>query len=181
VAFPLLIIPLAIYNMFVFLTPPDDGWAAKVTTVRLPSGVDWTITFGDVLIAGSLLLLMIELIKPARPGTKTFIDHFLSLIVLGAAGAEFALLKQASTPTFAMLCVMCLVEFIGGIFISARSSRVPREVAAVAAVAPARAADEAPARAAEPPARAAEPAHFLPNVSPLRDSYTSYPTDRSHQ
>jgi hypothetical protein len=170
VAFPLLIIPLAIYNMFVFLTPPDNGWAAKVTTVRLPSGVDWTITFGDVLIAGSLLLLMIELIKPARPGTKTFIDHFLSLIVLGAAVAEFALLKEASTPTFAVLCVMCLVEFIGGIAISARASRLPREVAAVATV--------APTRSTEPPPRSAEPTHFLPNVSPLRDAH---PTDRSHQ
>jgi hypothetical protein len=171
VAFPLLIIPLAIYNMFVFLTPPDNGWAAKVMTVQLPSGVDWTITFGDVLIAGSLLLLMIELIKPARPGTKTFIDHFLSLIVLGAAVAEFALLKEASTPTFAVLCVMCLVEFIGGIAISARVSRLPREAAAVAAVAPAH---------PEPPPRPAEPTHFLPNVSPLRDVHASHPTDRSH-
>ena len=174
-AFPLLIIPLAIYNMFVFLTQFNKEWTATALTVPLPSGASWNITYSDALIAGSLLLLMIELIKPARPGAKQVIDHLLSIIVLGAAVAELVLVKDAATSTLAMLCVMCLAEVIGGIAISVRVSRLPREVAVVA---PAHAATAA--AVFEPPPRAAEPTHFLPDVSPLRDVHTSHPTDRPH-
>ena len=48
VSFPLLIIPLAIYNMIVFLTPPDNGWATRIIQIQLPSGEQWTVTFGEI-------------------------------------------------------------------------------------------------------------------------------------
>jgi hypothetical protein len=126
VAFPLLIIPLAIYNMIAFLTPPDKGWDTRVVSVRLVSGVDWTITFGDALIALALLLLCVELIKAARP--RSVIDHLLSTLVLIAAAAEFAMVAKVANSTFAVLCVICLVDMIAGIAISVR---VSRRVAAV--------------------------------------------------
>jgi hypothetical protein len=150
VAFPLLIIPLAIYNMIAFLTPPDGGWNSKVVTVRLVSGVDWTITFGDSLIILSLLLLMVEFVKAVRPGTKSVIDHLLSFLVFFGAAAEFVTVKEAATSPFAILGVMCLVDVIGGIAVSVRVSRRLRAV-------------EKPAA----PRYVSEPPHFLPEVSPL--------------
>jgi hypothetical protein len=185
VAFPLLIIPLAIYNMIAFLTPPTNGWAATIWTLPLPSGDRWTITFADAFIAGSLLLLMIELAKAARPRGKSIIDHLLSIIVLGGAVAEFVMVKNAATATLAAFCIMCLADVIGGIAISVRVSRFARGTAAVApgwaaAVPPPRTA-EPPARAFEPPPRPAEPTHFLPDASPLRDAHSaSHPPNRSH-
>ena len=62
VGFPLLIVSLAIYNMIAFLTPPPDGWATKLYPVRLLSGLDWSVTLGDAFIAGTLLLLFIEVV-----------------------------------------------------------------------------------------------------------------------
>src|SRR5258705_360313 len=53
--------------MIVFLTPPDNGWATRIIQIQLPSGEQWTVTFGDGLIMVALLLLFIEVVKAARP------------------------------------------------------------------------------------------------------------------
>jgi uncharacterized membrane protein len=67
IGFPLLLIPFAIYNIFVFLMP-GVAFTAPVTTVTLMSGVQWAPTFGDALLALAAVLLMFEVVKAARPG-----------------------------------------------------------------------------------------------------------------
>jgi hypothetical protein len=119
IGFPLLIIPLAIYNMVVFLTP-GVRWADKVATVRLPSQADWTITFGDVLIGIALFLLFIEALKAARIGGKTMMDHGLSVVLFVIALLEFLMVGEAATSVFAMLTVICLVEIIIGMAVARR-------------------------------------------------------------
>ena len=84
IGFPLLIIPLAIYNMIVFLTP-GVLWTDKVATVAMPSQAEWAITFGDVVIASALFLLFIEALKASRAAGKPMLDHFLSMLVFLAA------------------------------------------------------------------------------------------------
>jgi hypothetical protein len=137
VGFPLLIVSLAIYNMIAFLTPLPDGWAAKLYTLRLLSGLDWSVTLGDAFIAGTLLLLLIEVVKAT--GAKSAVDHVLSLLVLGGAAAEFLLVQQAANSTFAILTVICFVDFIAGLSIRLRVSRRERQIAADYADAHARA------------------------------------------
>jgi hypothetical protein len=137
VGFPLLIISLAIYNMIAFLTPLPDGWATKLYTVRLLSGLDWSATFGDAFIAGTLFLLFIEVVKAT--GAKSGVDHVLSLLVFGGAAAEFLLVRQAANSTFAILTVICFVDFIAGLSIRLRVSRRERQIAADYADAHARA------------------------------------------
>ena len=121
VGFPLLIIPLAIYNMIAFLTPPPDGWATKLYTLHLLSGLDWSVTLGDAFIAGTLLLLFIEVVKATA--AKSALDHVLSLLVFGGAVAEFLLVQQAANSTFAILTAICFVDVIAGLSIRLRVSR----------------------------------------------------------
>ena len=128
VGFPLLIIPLAIYNMIAFLTPPADGWATKLYTVHLLSGLDWSVTLGDAFIGGTLFLLLIEVVKAT--GAKSAVDHLLSLLVFGGALAEFLLVQQAANSTFAILVAICFVEVIAGLSIRFRVSRRERQIAA---------------------------------------------------
>jgi len=128
VGFPLLIIPLAIYNMIAFLTPPADGWATKLYTVHLLSGLDWSVTLGDAFIGGTLFLLFIEVVKAT--GAKSAVDHLLSLLVFGGALAEFLLVQQAANSTFAILVAICFVEVIAGLSIRFRVSRRERQIAA---------------------------------------------------
>ena len=141
VGFPLLIISLAIYNMIAFLTPLPDGWATKLYTVRLLSGLDWSATFGDAFIAGTLFLLFIEVVKAT--GAKSGVDHVLSLLVFGGAAAEFLLVRQAAHSTFAILTVICFVDLIAGLFIRLRVSRRERQIASDYADAHARAVEAA--------------------------------------
>ncbi|HEV7600905.1 MAG TPA: hypothetical protein VGO49_11710 [Bradyrhizobium sp.] len=121
IGFPLLLIPLAICNIIVFLMR-DVPLTATLATVPLMSGVGWPVTLSDVLIALGILLLMFEVIKGARPGSKYFMDHLLSLLVFGGAAAEFVMLPQFGTSTYFLLTTLALVDFLTGIALRARRS-----------------------------------------------------------
>jgi hypothetical protein len=119
VGFPLLLIPIAIYNIIAFLMR-DVSFAAPLVTLPLPSGTAWPVTLSDVLVTLGILLLLCEVIKGARPGAKYLMDHLLSLLVVCGAGAEFALLPQFTTSTYFLLTALALVDFLSGIALRAR-------------------------------------------------------------
>ncbi|MGO4712105.1 hypothetical protein [Bradyrhizobium sp. 2TAF24] len=129
VGFPLLLIPLAIVNIIAFLMP-GVSFTDPLITVTLMSKVAWKVTFGDILIALGMLLLMFEVIKAARPGGKYFTDHFLALLVLAGAVAEFLLLPQFATSVFFLLTVLALVDFLAGVSLRLRGDNRRRAVAA---------------------------------------------------
>ena len=104
------------------------------------------MTLSDVLLALGILLLMCEVIKGARPGAKYLTDHLLSLIVFGAAAAEFVLWSKFGTSTYFLLIALSMVDFLSGLALRTRRG-------AVAVAAPA--VSRKNARTAEPPA--AEP------------------------
>ena len=123
VGFPLLLIPLAIYNIIAFLMP-GVSLGDTIVTVPLVSGAGWPVTLSDILLALAALMLMFEVIKGARPGAKFLTDHLLSLIVTGAAAAEFVLWKQFATSTFFLLTLLSLVDFLTGIALRARRGTI---------------------------------------------------------
>lgn len=179
IGFPLLLIPLAVINIVVFLMGlPLDRLQEPVVTVGLPSLQSWTITFSDLLLAFSLLLLLLEVVKSARIGAKYVTDHLLSLVAFCAFAAEFLLLPKFAHSTFFLLTVMAFVDVVSGVWI-----RAVRPKAAVARTAPAIedepqprkpvASEPAPAPAPQKPAAetvepapaAAQPSHDLPSHS----------------
>ena len=64
-----------------------------------------------MLLALGIVLLLFEVIKGARPGAKFLTDHLLSLIVFGAAAAEFVLWPRFGTSTYFLLALLALVGF----------------------------------------------------------------------
>ena len=134
VGFPLLLIPLAIYNIIVFLMP-SVSFTDPLVKLTLMSGAEWTVTLSDVLLTLGILLLLAEVIKGARPGAKYLTDHLLSLIVFGAAAAEFVLWPKFGTSTYFLMTALSLVDFLSGLALRTRR----RPVAVAAAPAPARA------------------------------------------
>jgi hypothetical protein len=166
VGFPLLLVPLAVYNIIVFLMPELSFTAPFGVNLTLLSGAEWTVTLGDILLASGIALLLLEIIKGARPGSKYLMDHLLSLIVFGAAAAEFLLLPKFGTSTYCLLALLALVDFISGIALRVRRGT------AVAYAAPAsrraRKAEEPAAEAhAEPVSAPASPAPSAPAPSPV--------------
>ena len=79
IGFPLLIVPFAIYNMIAFLLP-GIGWTQEMARIHMMSGADWVLTPGELLIAFSVLVLFLELMKATRLSTRTIIDHALSTL-----------------------------------------------------------------------------------------------------
>jgi hypothetical protein len=129
IGFPLLLIPLALYNIIVFLMP-DVAFTAPLVTLPLPSATAWTVTLGDVLLALGIILLLFEMIKAARPGAKYLTDHLLSLLVFGGAVAEFVLLTRFATSTFFLLTLLAAVDFLGGASIALRWRKQRRAMVA---------------------------------------------------
>ena len=125
--FPLLLLPFAIYNMIAFLTP-GVSWTAPVTTVHMMSGQDWVLTWEDVLLALSILLLWIEIIKSTRLGMRSVMDHILAMALFIAMLVEFLLVQQAGTSTFFLLMMIALVDVLSGFIIGMRASRRQIEV-----------------------------------------------------
>jgi hypothetical protein len=123
VGFPLLLIPLAIYNIIAFLMP-DVAVSVQLFKLTLMSGVEWQVTLSDVLIALGIVLLMFEVIKGARPGAKYLTDHLLSLIVFGAAAAEFVLWPKFGTSTYFLLTALALADFLSGLALRTRRGAV---------------------------------------------------------
>jgi hypothetical protein len=121
VGFPLLLIPVAIYNIIAFLMP-GVHFEDPLVKLTLMSGTEWPVTLSDILLALGVLMLMFEVIKGARPGAKYLMDHLLSLIVFGAAAAEFVLWSRFGTSTYFLLALLALVDFLSGIALRTRRS-----------------------------------------------------------
>jgi hypothetical protein len=119
--FPLLIIPIAIYNIMAFLIPV--AWDSKLATIHMMSGGEWTIALSDVLMVIALVCLFFEIIKSTRHSNRSIIDHMLSTLVFVGALVEFLLVPQAATSTFALLIVICLVDVIAGYSVSIRTAQ----------------------------------------------------------
>jgi hypothetical protein len=153
VGFPLLLIPLAVYNIIVFLMP-GVSFADPLLKLTLVSGTEWAVTLSDILLALGILLLLSEVIKGARPGAKYLTDHLLSLIVFGAAAAEFVMWSKFGNSTYFLLTLLALVDFLSGLALRVRRGTVVASAPAVAGK---------NAQTAETPA--AEP-QFVPVVAP---------------
>jgi hypothetical protein len=119
VGFPLLLIPLAIYNIIVFLMP-SVSFADPLVKLTLMSGAEWPLTLSDILLALGILMLLLEIIKGARPGSKYLTDHLLSLVVFGGAAAQFVLWPRFGTSPYFLLVLLALVDFLSGIALRTR-------------------------------------------------------------
>src|SRR5262249_25147391 len=110
---PLLIFPFAIYNIFVFLMP-GFAWNTEIWHFRVMSGGEGGITAGDAMIAGSVLILLIEVLHTSPMSRRTIIDHLLSMILFVGMAVEFLMVKEVASTTFFLLLVISFVDVAGG-------------------------------------------------------------------
>jgi len=166
VGFPLLLIPLAIYNIIVFLMP-GVSLAEPIVKLTLMSGAEWPLTLSDMLLALGILLLLFEVIRGARPGAKFLTDHLLSLIIFGGAAAEFLLWPRFGSSTYFLLALLALVDFLSGIALRARRGA---QVASAAPRGARRPAIVTPEAKPEPQFADPPPAPEVPAAAPLAES-----------
>ena len=129
IAFPLLLLPFAFFNIVVFLLN-NMPFTDTVFTIPLASEPNMPpvfdrsmpVTLSDLIVAIGMLLLYVEVVKAARPGGKGIIDHLLSFIVFLAMAAELVLVPRATVPagatsTLLLLTVLSFVDVIAGLSI----------------------------------------------------------------
>ena len=156
VGFPLLLIPLAVYNIIAFLMP-SVSFSDVLFRVPMITGEAWPVTLADLLLALGVLLLLLEVVKGARPGAKFLMDHLLSLIIFGAAAAEFVMWPKFGNSTYFLLVLLSMADFLGGI-----AQRTRRRIAYVAAETV-----TVPRKAKRQPEPPAEEAMFEPKLDPV--------------
>lgn len=116
---PLLIVPLAIYNIIAFLMPGME-WTTTLTTVSMLSGAEWTVSLAEAFVALSLFFLFFEILKATRITSRSIIDHMLSMLVFVVGMAEFLLVRQAGNSVFALLLCIMLLDVVAGFSVSVR-------------------------------------------------------------
>ena len=122
IAFPLLLIPFALYNMILFLL--NMSFSDTVFSIPLLEGRRLPVTTGDLLVILAMLLLYVEVLKAARLGSKGVMDHVLSFALFVGMAAELALVPRAMTTTLLLLTALAFVDVIIGLsFIGRRKQR----------------------------------------------------------
>jgi hypothetical protein len=132
-AFPLLALPVLLYNLLVMTLGrgfSDPDAAGKMTgtlfTIRMTSHTAWPISLGDLLLAGALVVLFVELLKSTTSRNVAIINHSLSMILFIACLVEFLLFPAFATSTFFLLMLMVLLDVLAGFVVTIVASR--REV-----------------------------------------------------
>ena len=126
-AFPKMLIAVLLYNVLVFgggaMNHPAASLLAQNFPVTVVSGDVWKISVSDALIALSLVLLFVEIIKATRTSRREILNHALSTLTLMGAVAEFAVLKGFGTSTFFLITLMCLFDVVAGYTVSIVTAR----------------------------------------------------------
>ena len=121
-AFPKMLIAVLAYNVLIFgggaMGHAADRLLAQNIPVTVVSGDVWKISLGDGLVALSLVLLFVEIIKATRTSRREILNHALSTLTLMGAVAEFAVVKGFGTSTFFLITLMCLFDVVAGYTIS---------------------------------------------------------------
>jgi hypothetical protein len=117
---PLLLIPWALYNILAFTMfgGQPAGWATQLFQIRMVSGTEWSLTWGDVLLLIGIVALFFEVLKSTNTGRSSLVEHMFSTVLFIVFLIEFILTGAAASSTFFLLMAMSLVDVVAGFSIS---------------------------------------------------------------
>jgi len=124
-ALPLIVVSLILYNVLVLIGGSADVAAFlgnRVVPLPLMTITVW-LTWSDVIIFITMVMLFIELMKSTYTSTASLLDHGLSMLVFVACLIEFLMVRQAATSTFFFITVAAMIDVIAGYTIGIRVAR----------------------------------------------------------
>lgn len=128
-AFPLLFLPVLIYNVIALALPGAFGgdatarMAEVVFDIPMASSASWQVTIGDLLLAASLIVLFVELLKSTTSRKLAIINHGLSLLLFIICLVELLLAPAFATSTFFLITLMVLLDVLAGFIVTIVSAR----------------------------------------------------------
>ncbi|NQE63381.1 MULTISPECIES: hypothetical protein [unclassified Caulobacter] len=129
-AVPLLALPVLIYNLIVLtlaggFKAADAGLRMGDTlfTIHMTSRAEWAVSLGDLLLAASLVVLFVELLKSTTSRRIAIINHSLSMVLFIICLVEFLLLPAFATSTFFLVTLMVLLDVLAGFIVTIVAAR----------------------------------------------------------
>ena len=129
-AFPLLALPVIVYNLLVLTlqgglraTTAQADLGGQMFTIHMASGAAWAVSLGDLILAGALVVLFVELLKSTTSQRIAIINHTLSMVLFIICLVEFLLFPAFATSTFFLLILMVLLDFLAGFIVTVISAR----------------------------------------------------------
>ena len=127
---PLLIIPIAIYNVIAWggsTFSTADAVRERMDTefmhITMASGADWVLTPGHGLIALSLIMLFFELLKSTGIGRAAVMNHAFSMVLFIICLVEFLMFQAFATSVFFLIMLMALMDVMAGFMVTIASAR----------------------------------------------------------
>jgi hypothetical protein len=129
-ALPLLALPVLLYNLLALTLAGGfsslgaaDRLSARLFTIPMASRAGWSVSLGDLLLAGSLVVLFVELLKSTTSRRVAIINHSLTMVLFIACLVEFLLFPAFATSTFFLLSLMVLLDVLAGFIVTVVASR----------------------------------------------------------
>lgn len=130
-AFPLLALVVLIYNLTALVGLTGGLHAAdaaaqlgeQLFVIHMTSGGSWPVSLGDLLLAASLVVLFIELLKSTTSRGAAIINHSLSMVLFIVCLVEFLLFQAFATSVFFLVTLMVLLDVLAGFIVTIVSAR----------------------------------------------------------
>lgn len=123
-ALPNLVIVFILYNVLVVFGGADPNAFLKTDVVPIPlMTTTLMLTWGDLLILLTMILLFVELMKATYTSTSSLLNHGFSTLVFVACLIELLVVPQAATAVFFLITVASLVEVVASYTIGIRVAR----------------------------------------------------------
>jgi hypothetical protein len=129
-ALPLLALPVLLYNLMALTIAGGfggagaaDRLAARLFTIPMASHAAWAVSLGDLLLALSLVVLFVELLKSTTSRQVAIVNHALTMVLFIGCLVEFLLFPAFATSTFFLLSLMVLLDVLAGFIVTIVASR----------------------------------------------------------
>lgn len=118
---PLMVLPLAVFMLF---ATAQQGWTDGIAFApAMMSGVQWQVSFGDIFVFCSLIVLFLEILNSVNTDSRSIINHALSALVTLICIVLFLTTASFTNSTFFMLITMMLIDVIAGFAITIVAAR----------------------------------------------------------
>jgi hypothetical protein len=117
---PLLVIPFLLFNILAFTLfgGQPAGWGNQLFQIRMVSGIEWSLTWGDLILVIGLICLFFEVLKSTNTGRSSIVEHMLSTALFVVFLIEFLLIGATASSVFFLLMIMSVVDVVAGFSIS---------------------------------------------------------------
>jgi hypothetical protein len=124
-SFPLLALSLVSYALL--NRPHGRGsrpwYETRACNIELMSNDVWAVSYGEIFLLFSMLLLAVELVRATRNDVKSIANHGFSAVVFVAAMILFLAQPGYGNSTFCIYTSMTLLDFTAGFIITAVTAR----------------------------------------------------------